>query len=92
MQEIHHITRRHVISLDARNHGSSPHTPDMSYSLMAKDVTLLLKRLDVPKVDYMGHSLGGRVGMLLALTQPQLIDRYVIYVLVQIFKKITLYH
>ncbi len=39
---------------DARNHGESPRTAEMSYSLMAKDMNFLLKHLNYKKVAFMG--------------------------------------
>ena len=49
------MTRRKVVSVDARNHGDSPHTPDMSYSLIAKDMTHLFKQLQMDKINFMGE-------------------------------------
>ena len=54
MQEIHHVTHRHVVTVDARNHGESPHTVDMTYNVLAKDITLLLSQLNLEKVSFMG--------------------------------------
>eukprot|EP00094_Tigriopus_californicus_P013905 TCALIF_13458-PA protein Name:"Similar to abhd11 Alpha/beta hydrolase domain-containing protein 11 (Danio rerio)" AED:0.02 eAED:0.02 QI:2/1/0.75/1/0.66/1/4/0/385 len=76
-KEINHLTRRKVVTVDARNHGESPREPSMSYNLMAKDLRLLLDHLQLDKVSFMGQTMGGRIGMILALTQPQLIDKLV---------------
>ena len=64
--------------MDARNHGESPHTTEMSLPIMAKDIVHLIKQLKEDKMSYMGHSMGGRIGILLALTQPQIFDKLVI--------------
>lgn len=77
-KEFNHVTRRKVISLDARNHGDSPHVHEMSHELMAMDVKHLMKQQKLEKVSFMGHNMGGHVGMILALTEPALIDRLVI--------------
>ncbi len=71
-------TKRPVIALDMRNHGDSPHVEGMSYSKMAEDVLEVLDHLDLPVVDLMGHSMGGKVAMLLALNQPQRINNLII--------------
>ncbi len=42
-KEIHHLTHRKVVTPDARNHGESPHSRDMTYSLLAKDMQFLIK-------------------------------------------------
>jgi len=81
---INRTTMRKIINVDARNHGESPHTKDMSLPLMTKDIVHLiqqtkLNKLDIPgKFSFMGHHLGGRIGMILALTQPQLVNKLVI--------------
>jgi esterase len=56
---------------DLRNHGQSPHRDDASYAAMSGDLLHLLDRLELPRAIVVGHSMGGKVGMLLALTQPQ---------------------
>lgn len=60
---------RKVIILDQRNHGESPHTPQHTYELMGCDLLKLMKCLDVPKAHVLGHSMGGRTGMYVALHQ-----------------------
>jgi pimeloyl-ACP methyl ester carboxylesterase len=58
---------------DARNHGASPRAQTMSYGAMARDVLALIEceRLQQPLV--IGHSMGGKTAMALALEQPQAI-------------------
>jgi pimeloyl-ACP methyl ester carboxylesterase len=64
---------RRVIALDNRGHGASskPHDP-AAYSLpqMASDSVALLDHLGLERVDFLGYSMGGRIGMLLALRHP----------------------
>ncbi len=56
-----------VIALDLRNHGNSPWAGTMTYAEMADDVAgfIVLAGLDRPSV--LGHSMGGKVAMTLAL-------------------------
>ena len=56
-----------VLTVDARNHGDSPHSPDMSYEAMSQDVQDLLTQLGLVPCVLVGHSMGGRTAMLLAL-------------------------
>lgn len=77
-KEIHHVTKRTVYSVDARNHGDSPHTKVMSYSTMAKDIENFVKQIEAPKISFLGHSFGGRIGLLLAMMRPELIDKLVV--------------
>ncbi|KDE39488.1 Esterase ybfF [Nitrincola lacisaponensis] len=64
-----------VIAVDLRNHGRSPHSMDMSYPLMAEDVIELMDDLQLSQVNLMGHSMGGKVAMQMALSYPQRIAR-----------------
>lgn len=64
---IHRNTGRKVISVDARNHGDSRHSPQHTYIHMAHDVMRLLKKLELNKVSVLGHSMGGRTAMVLSL-------------------------
>ncbi len=64
--------KRPVIILDLRNHGTSPHIKGMSYREMYEDVIKLTKHLDIPKFDLLGHSMGGKVAMQMALAQKEL--------------------
>ena len=56
-----------VLTVDARNHGDSPHSPDMSYEAMSQDLQDLLPQLGLVPCVLIGHSMGGRTAMLLAL-------------------------
>ncbi len=68
----------YVLSIDLRNHGYSPHVKGMSYRQMADDVQYLLTQLNIPKIQLLGHSMGGKVAMTLALHQPDLIQQLVV--------------
>lgn len=56
----------HVVGLDLRNHGSSPHTAQHSYELMAADVVAWLDEAGLDKVHLLGHSMGGKTAMRVA--------------------------
>ncbi|XP_067165597.1 sn-1-specific diacylglycerol lipase ABHD11 isoform X1 [Apteryx mantelli] len=66
-----------VLTLDARNHGSSPHSPLMTYEVMSLDVQHLLARLGITKCILLGHSMGGKTAMTLALQRPDLVERLI---------------
>lgn len=59
-----------VYAVDLRNHGASPASPDMSYLAMADDVLALIEREGLEQPALVGHSVGGKVAMTLALTAP----------------------
>jgi esterase len=67
-----------VVSVDLRNHGSSPWADAMSYSAMADDVKQLIARLGLERPAVLGHSMGGKTAMALALMYPALVDRLVV--------------
>lgn len=69
---------RRVIALDLRNHGSSPWAEAMGYPAMAADVAETLAALDAPRAAVIGHSMGGKVAMALALMRPGAVARLVV--------------
>ena len=69
---------RTVLAIDLRNHGSSPHDPAMTYAAMAADVADTLAEQGIDAAGVLGHSMGGKVAMQLALTRPALVSRLLI--------------
>jgi esterase len=69
---------RRVLALDLRNHGSSPHAPSMSYPEMAADVAETLRAEGAWPAAVVGHSMGGKVAMALALGHPEGAERLVV--------------
>ena len=61
---------RRTIALDLRNHGASPHATDMRYATMATDVMQTLDRLGALPALLLGHSMGGKAAMQVALAHP----------------------
>ncbi|WP_435103106.1 alpha/beta fold hydrolase [Arhodomonas sp. AD133] len=60
-----------VLLPDLRNHGRSPHSERMDYPAMAADLLRVLEREGLERATVLGHSMGGKVAMALALTAPQ---------------------
>ncbi len=69
---------RQVHALDLRNHGSSPWAEEMTYERMAEDVAGYIERRGLAPTDLLGHSMGGKAAMVLALQQPELVDRLIV--------------
>jgi pimeloyl-ACP methyl ester carboxylesterase len=67
-----------VFALDLRNHGRSPWADQMTFDAMADDVAGFILRHDLNHAGVIGHSLGGKVAMRLALTRPALVARLVV--------------
>ncbi|RDB25620.1 Abhydrolase domain-containing protein C22H12.03 [Hypsizygus marmoreus] len=59
-----------IYALDLRNHGSSPHVTPMNYESMAADVLHFIQLMKLKDVSLLGHSMGGKVAMTLALESP----------------------
>ncbi|XP_074045519.1 sn-1-specific diacylglycerol lipase ABHD11-like [Macrotis lagotis] len=70
-------TGRKVLTVDARNHGESPHSPDASYEAMSADLQALLPQLGLAPCVLIGHSMGGKTAMILALQRPELVERLI---------------
>lgn len=68
---------RPVIAVDMRNHGSSPHLPTQSYFDMAADLAEVIKAHG-GRADVLGHSMGGKAAMILALQDPDLVAHLVV--------------
>jgi esterase len=66
-----------VVAMDLRNHGRSPHLPTMTLAEMAGDAVALLDTLGIDAAHVVGHSLGGKVAMQLALSHPARLRRLV---------------
>ena len=69
--------RRCVVTLDMRNHGLSPRADSQNYADMAGDLAEVIAALGGP-VDVLGHSMGGKAAMQLALTKGALVRRLVV--------------
>lgn len=68
---------RHVISVDMRNHGTSPWTAPHSYDAMAGDLSDVIGQFgDV--ADVIGHSMGGKAAMVLGLAHPSAVRKLVV--------------
>ena len=68
---------RQVVAVDMRNHASSDWAASHSYEDLAGDLADTLGELAQP-VDILGHSMGGKAAMVLALQRPELLRRAII--------------
>jgi pimeloyl-ACP methyl ester carboxylesterase len=66
----------HIIAMDSRGQGrSTKDEKKMSYELMAEDVNSFLEKLDVKRVNILGWSDGGNIGLILAMKHPEKVTR-----------------
>ena len=69
--------RREVLAVDMRNHGDSPRFPTQSYADMAADLAGVIAAHG-GRADVLGHSMGGKAAMMLALTEGAMVNRLVV--------------
>jgi esterase len=68
-----------VFIVDLRNHGRSPHTEGVfDYDVMAEDVAQFMQQNWLYEARVIGHSMGGKVAMQLALSYPDLVKKLVV--------------
>jgi esterase len=74
-----HLAARHrVLTFDLRNHGASPWADGMSYGEMVEDLRASFRARGIDHAVLVGHSMGGKVAMLMALLHPAEVDRLVV--------------
>ena len=64
--------------LDLRNHGRSFHSDDFNYEVMTQDIVDYCNENRLQNIDIIGHSMGGKVAMLLAVAHPELIHKLIV--------------
>ena len=67
-----------VTSVDVRNHGNSFHAEGMSYAALAQDIINLLDHLDINSCHILGHSMGGKIAMQIALSHSNRVNKLII--------------
>lgn len=66
-----------IYAVDLRNHGDSPHDPVHDYSSMATDVEEFIQQHNLCLPTLIGHSMGAKVAMTVALRSPQVVGALV---------------
>uniref|UniRef100_A0A1B6E5J2 sn-1-specific diacylglycerol lipase ABHD11 n=1 Tax=Clastoptera arizonana TaxID=38151 RepID=A0A1B6E5J2_9HEMI len=69
---------RQIFTLDARNHGDSPHTEEFNYKNMVSDVVEFMKGNKLENGILIGHSMGGKTAMMIALLHPELVEKLIV--------------
>ena len=68
---------RQVIAVDMRNHGASPWAAGHAYPNLADDLAEVIAAHG-GRADVLGHSMGGKAAMVLALTRPARVARLIV--------------
>ncbi|NVK29434.1 MAG: alpha/beta fold hydrolase [Gammaproteobacteria bacterium] len=66
---------RKVYALDLPNHGRSAHTTKISYPQLAATICQWMDERDLHTINLVGHSMGGKVAMAIALTHPNRVKK-----------------
>ena len=69
---------RPVYTIDLRNHGNSPHLKGMSYREMYEDVLNVAQHEGIQSFHLLGHSMGGKVAMQLAIAQESKVESLIV--------------
>lgn len=69
---------RSVVTVDLRNHGGSPWAEGMDYGTLAADVRHTLSELGIAGAAVLGHSMGGKAAMRLALDQGDAVAHLIV--------------
>lgn len=67
-----------VYLIDQRNHGQSPHTDEFSYELLCADLVEFIQSHGIEDAILVGHSMGGKTVMKLAIDHPELLGKLVV--------------
>lgn len=67
-----------VVTADQRNHGASPHAPEMNYPIMAEDIRELAEAEGFTQTHVLGHSMGGKTAMQYALLYPARVRKLIV--------------
>jgi len=64
--------------IDQRNHGRSFHSDEFDLELLVEDLHSYIINHKLQKVNLLGHSMGGKVAMLFAVTYPELVHKLIV--------------
>src|SRR4051812_47077540 len=67
-----------VFTVDLRNHGLSPHSEEWNYKVMSEDILELINDNNLQDSIILGHSMGGKVAMQLAIDHPEALNKLII--------------
>lgn len=67
-----------VYIVDQRNHGRSPHLSEFNYQVLADDLQSFMESNWIYEAHIIGHSMGGKTAMQLALSYPEMVKKLVV--------------
>ncbi len=67
-----------VYLVDQRNHGQSPHSDEMNYTLLAEDLKDFIAEHSIRQPVILGHSMGGKTAMNFAVKYPNQLSKLIV--------------
>ncbi len=67
-----------VYLIDQRNHGRSPHSNEHNYDVMKADFIEFMDKHAIEKAVLLGHSMGGKTVMNVAVAHPERVSRLIV--------------
>lgn len=67
-----------VTNIDVRNHGLSFHENSMTYRELAQDIVTLMEDIGIESSHILGHSMGGKIAMELALEHSEKVEKLIV--------------
>jgi esterase len=67
-----------VYLVDQRNHGQSPHSDDMNYTLLAEDLKDFIEEQSIQQPIILGHSMGGKTAMNFSVKYPNQLSKLIV--------------
>jgi len=67
-----------VVTVDLRNHGGNNFEEEISYILMMNDIIKIFNYLGIENTNLLGHSMGGKLAMVIALLEPKYVNKVII--------------
>jgi esterase len=67
-----------VFTVDQRNHGQSPQSAEHNYKVLTADLEEFISQQQLAKPVVLGHSMGGKTAMNLAVKNPALLGKLIV--------------
>lgn len=67
-----------VFTVDQRNHGQSPQSPEHNYNVLTADLEEFVSQHQLSKPIILGHSMGGKTAMNFAIKNPTMLSKLII--------------
>ncbi|KAI8378180.1 Alpha/Beta hydrolase protein [Choanephora cucurbitarum] len=81
--------QRDVYAIDVRNHGESPHAHEHHYEAISHDILEFIQHHQLQQPILLGHSMGGKAMMYVALQQPEMVSKLIVVDIAPVHSPLT---